>query len=415
MYRVFGNAGRSRPLSEEARDPRRELIKELLSKWSKGGGWATPQDPAPGADQELLHPLVRSIMGGLKTLGLFPTDNPGPPSLNRRHRLSSFLYNISQYLQEMGAELEEGPSSEEQLWEKVLQSFIQSEDSATQSQWSGQGPPRPSVRLQDWFLALRGSPHWDWALGLLESLISFSERQPHRPILAFLSQNWRTVSALLDAMLQGLVSGTYGQASAGLQGFICALKGRSDCSFSVSWLQQLLLFLEARSWRPVVSVHPMGGGPEAHRASGASGRLKPFSLPPEATEEGPPPGSGSPGNGSLGDVEELWSLAEDLGSMQSFLLSTLSLSRGADRAGPPPERNRALVQRLDGLRRGLVHRVGNTVCSNLRTKVSRVTMAMLDDVSSRVDLLHPNPQGRCSVGESRCMVIATLARIKDHH
>ncbi|CAL8383253.1 unnamed protein product [Arctogadus glacialis] len=404
----------------ESSDPRRELIKELLSKWSKGGVWNTPQAPGPGPDrdQKVLHPLVRSIMGGLKTLGLFPNNDPGPSSPNRavdRHRLSSFLYNISQYLQEMGAELEEGPASEEQLWEKVLQSFIQSEGSAAQSQWSGQGPPRPSVRLQDWFLALRGSPHWDWALGLLESLISLSERQPHRPLLAFLSQNWRTVSALLDAMLQGLVSGSYGQASAALQGFICALKGRADCSFSVSWLQQLLLFLEGRSWRPVVSVHPMGGGPDSHRAPAASGRLRPFSLPPEATEEGGPLGSGPlgsgplgsgpPGNGSLGDVEELWSLAEDLGSMQSFLLSALSRSGAGGRAGPPAERSPALVARLDGLRRGLVHRVGNTVYRSLRTKVSRVTMAMLDDVSSRVVLPHANPQGKCSVGDLRQLIL----------
>lgn len=356
-------------------------------------------NPAQDRDQEqLLHPLVKSIMGGLKNLGLFPSRSP--PSLNNqvdRHRLSSFLYNISQYLQEMGAELEEGqlPSSEEQLWEKVLQSFIQSEGSATQSQWNGQGPPRPSIRLQDWFLSLRGSPHWDWLLGLLESLILLSERQPHRPILAFLSQNWRTVSAMLDAMLQALVSGTYGQASAGLQGFICALKGRNDCSFNVSWLQQLLLFLETRNWKPVVSVHPMGEGADGNRASSASGRLKPFSLPPEATQE-----EASPQNASRGEAGELWSLAEDLDSMQSFLLHALSRSGGGrDRSGPLAEKNPVLVQRLDGLRRGLLHRVGNTVYGNLRNKVSRVTMALLDDVSSRVELPRPNHQGRCSVGE----------------
>ena len=386
-------------LSGEVNDPRSEFLKELLSKWSKGGG-LNNNPPVQDREQDL-HPLVRSIMGGLKSLGLFPR-NLGPASLNKpvdRHRLSSFLYNISQYLQEMGAELEEGqlPSSEEQLWEKVLQNFIQSEGSATQNQWNGQGPPRPSVRLQDWFLSLRGSPHWDWLLGLLESLISLSERQPHRPILAFLSQNWRTVSAMLDAMLQALVSGTYGQASAGLQGFICALKGRNDCSFNVSWLQQLLLFLETRSWKPVVSVHPMGEGGEGNRASSASGRLKPFSLPPEATKEEV--------NASLGDPEEPWSLADDLGSMQNFLLHALSRSGGGDRSGPLVEKNPALVQRLDGLRRGLLHRVGNTVYSNLRNKVSRVTMALLDDVSSRVELPHPNPQGRCSVGEYKHTVI----------
>ena len=63
------------------------------------------------------------------------------------------------------------------------------------------------------------------------------------------------MTAVLEAALQAMVSGTYGQASAGLQGFICALKGRSDCAFSVSWLQQLLRFLETRNWKPVVSLH----------------------------------------------------------------------------------------------------------------------------------------------------------------
>uniref|UniRef100_A0A3Q1FS44 Stereocilin LRR domain-containing protein n=1 Tax=Acanthochromis polyacanthus TaxID=80966 RepID=A0A3Q1FS44_9TELE len=236
----------------------------------------------------------------------------------------------------MGAELEELPAEpdEEQLWEKVLHYFLQSE--GTLNQWNGRVPPRPSVRVQDWFLSLRGSPHWDWLLGLLQSLISLSERQPHRPLLSFLSQNWRTVSAVLEAALQALVSGTYGQASAGLQGFICALKGRSDCAFSVSWLQQLLQFLETRNWKPVVSLHPAGEAAEHIKGTGAYGRLKPFSLPPES---------------------------------------------------------------LDGLRTGLLHRVGSSVYGNLRKKVSRVTMALLDDVSSLVEVPHLNLQGRCSVGE----------------
>uniref|UniRef100_A0A3Q3A8S3 Stereocilin n=1 Tax=Kryptolebias marmoratus TaxID=37003 RepID=A0A3Q3A8S3_KRYMA len=278
---------------------------------------------------------MRNILGGLKTL--FPNKNL--PSLNKpidRHRLSGFLYNISLYLQEMGAELEEEPTEqdEEQLWEKVLHFFLQSEGNAALNQWNGRVPPRPSVKVQDWFLSLRGSPHWDWLLGLLQSLITLSERQPHRPLLTFLSQNWRTVSAVLEATLQALISGTYGQASAGLQGFICALKGRNDCTFSVSWLQQLLQFLETRNWKPVVSLHPAG------EAAGPN--------------------------------------------MQSLLL---------------PQKNLALVQSLDGLRRGVLHQVGSSVYGNLRKKVSQVTVALLDDVSSLVDGPQPSTRGRCSVGE----------------
>ncbi|XP_023251500.1 stereocilin-like [Seriola lalandi dorsalis] len=381
-------------------DRRDDILKEIISKWSKGGGWTPLNAPPETNKDQSVHPWVRNIMGSLKTLGLLPSKNL--PSLNKpidRHRLSGFLYNISLYLQEMGAELEEAPAEpdEEQLWEKVLHFFLQSEGSAALNQWNGRVPPRPSVKVQDWFLSLRGSPHWDWLLGLLQSLITLSEHQPLRPLLTFLSQNWRTLSAVLEAALQALVSGTYGQASAGLQGFICALKGRSDCAFSVSWLQQLLRFLETRNWKPVVSLHPAGEGAEHSKGSGAFGRLKPFSLPPEAMRK-----DGLSRNASL---EDTMATEDDLDSMQSLLLHALSRSGGGERGGHLPQKNLALVQSLDGLRRGLLHRVGSSVYGNLRRKVSRVTMALLDDVSTLVDVPQPNAQGRCSVGDLRQLIL----------
>ncbi|XP_023153501.2 stereocilin [Amphiprion ocellaris] len=379
-------------------DQREAILREIISKWSKGSG-QNPQKPPPETNKEQsVHTWVRNIVGSLKTLGLLPTKSL--PSLNKpidKHRLSGFLYNISLYLQEMGAELEELPAEpdEEQLWEKVLHYFLQSE--GTLNQWNGWVPPRPSVRVQDWFLSLRGSPHWDWLLGLLQSLISLSERQPHRPLLSFLSQNWRTVSAVLEAALQALVSGTYGQASAGLQGFICALKGRNDCAFSVSWLQQLLQFLETRNWKPVVSLHPAGEAAEHTKGTGTYGRLKPFSLPPEAMRQ-----DGLSGNAS---VEDMMATEDEPDSMQSLLLQALSRSGGGERGGHFAQKNVALVQSLDGLRTGLLHRVGSSVYGNLRKKVSRVTMALLDDVSSLVEVPQPNLQGRCSVGDLRQLIL----------
>ncbi|XP_069030487.1 stereocilin [Embiotoca jacksoni] len=376
------------------------ILKEIISKWSKGSGLNPQKAPPDSNKDQSVHTWVRNIMGSLKTLGLLPSKNL--PPLNKpfdRHRLSGFLYNISLYLQEMGAELEEMPAGpdEEQLWEKVLHFFLQSEENAALNQWNGRVPPRPSVRLQDWFLSLRGSPHWDWLLGLLQSLITLSERQPQRPLLTFLSQNWRTVSAVLEAAFQALVSGTYGQASAGLQGFICALKGRNDCAFSVSWLQQLLQFLETRNWKPVVSLHPAGEAAEHSKGSSPWGRLKPFSLPPEAVRQ-----DGLAGNAS---VEDTVATEDERDSMQSFLLQALSRSGGGERGGQVAQENLALVQSLDGLRRGLLHRVGSSVYGNLRRKVSRVTMALLDDVSSLVDVPQPNTQGRCSVGDLRQLIL----------
>ncbi|KAK5935218.1 hypothetical protein CgunFtcFv8_020600 [Champsocephalus gunnari] len=380
------------------KNQRDAILKEILSKWSAGSGWNPQKAPPETNSEQSMPPWVRNIMGGLKTLGLLPSKNL--PSLNKpfdRHRLSGFLYNISLYLQEMGAELEEAPAEpdEEQLWEKVLHYFLQSEGSAILNQWNDQAPPRPSIRVQDWFLSMRGSPHWDWLLGLLQSLISLSERQPQKPLLSFLSQNWRTVSAVFEATLQALLSGTYGQASAGLQGFICALKGHSDCAFNVSWLQQLLRFLETRNWKPVVSLHPAGEGAEHSRSSSAFGRFKPFSLLPEAMRQ-----DGLSGNASVEDAEE-----EDPDFIQSFLLQALSRSGGGERGGPMAQNNLALVQTLDGLRSGLLHRVGSSVYSNLRKKVSRVTMALLDDVSSLVDVPQPNIRGRCSVGDLRQLIL----------
>ncbi|XP_071344411.1 stereocilin [Trachinotus anak] len=381
-------------------DQRRDSLKEIISKWSKGGGW-NPQKAQPETNKDQsAHPWERNIMGSLKTLGLLPGKSL--PSLNKpidRHRLSGFLYNISMYLQEVGAELEEAPaeSDEEQLWEKVLHFFLQSEGSAAMNQWNGRVPPRPSVKVQDWFLSLRGSPHWDWLLGLLQSLITLSENQPLRPLLTFISQNWRTLSAVLETALQALVSGTYGQASAGLQGFICALKGRSDCAFSVSWLQQLLRFLETRNWKPVVSLHPAGEGAEHSKGSSAFGRLKPFSLPPEAMRQ-----DGLSRNASL---EETGETEDEPDSMQSLLLQALSRSGGGERGGHLAQKNLALVKSLDGLRRDLLHRVGSSVYGNLRKKVSRVTMALLDDVSTLVDVPQPNAQGQCSVGDLRQLIL----------
>ncbi|XP_045888819.1 stereocilin [Micropterus dolomieu] len=381
-------------------DQRDAILKEILSKWSTGSGWKPQKAPPETNKDQSVHPWVRNIMGSLKTLGLLPSKNL--PSLKKpidRHRLSGFLYNISLYLQEMGAELEEAPvePDEGQLWEKVLHYFLQSEGSAVLNQWNGRVPPRPSVRLQDWFLSLRGSPHWDWLLGLLQSLITLSERQLQKPLLTYLSQNWRTVSAVLEAVLQALVSGTYGQASAGLQGFICALKGRSDCTFSVNWLQQLLRFLETRNWKPVVSLHPAGEDAEHSRGSSVFGRLKPFSLPPEAMRQ-----DGLSANASL---EDMMAREDDPDSMQSLLLQALSRSSGGERGSYLAQKNLALVQSLDGLRKGLLHRVGSSVYGNLRKKVSRVTMALLDDVSSLVDVPQPNAQGRCSVGDLRQLIL----------
>lgn len=316
----------------------------------------------------------------------------GLPSLSKpldRNRLSGFLYNISMYLQEMSTELDNGqdPFSEDYFWENLLYSFLQSDGRTPLGQWDGRVPPRPSFKLQDLFLSLRGSPHWDGLLGLVQSILTFMERQPQRPILTFVSQHWKTISALLDTALQALVSGTYGQASAGLQGFICVLKGRNDCAFNLGWLQQLLTFLETRNWKPVVNLHPASVATDHRDGTLSTGRFKPFSVPPDVLR-----------------AENLYvsnasQETEGLTAMQKLLLQALSRSNIGERAVQFAEHNPALLQGLDGLRRGLLHRVGSTVYGNLRRKVSRVTMALLDDLGNMVGEPQSSHQGRCSVGK----------------
>ncbi|XP_062869517.1 stereocilin [Trichomycterus rosablanca] len=387
------------PEGNEKEDQRETVLKELVEIWRKGGGWYPRRDqqqnPEKRQDRQI-HSVLSSIVGGLKSLGILPRKAIGLPSLNQpldRNRLSGFLYNISMYLQEMSAELDDDQAfSDEHFWENLLHSFIQSDGRNPHGPWASRVPPRPSFRLQELFLSLRGSPHWDGLLGLVQSVLTVIEQQPQRPLLTFVSQNWKTISALLDTALQALVSGTYSQASAGLQGFICILKGQNDCDFNLTWLQQLLTFLETRNWKPVVNLHP-GSVASDHREGSLSGRLKPFSVPPEALRE------------ESGHMNIASSVGESITSMKTLLMQALSKSNPGERAAHFAERNPALIQGLDGLRRGLLRRVGSTVYGNLRSKVSRVTMALLDDLGGMAEEPQSSQQGRCSVGDLRQLIL----------
>ncbi|KAK9971373.1 hypothetical protein ABG768_024743 [Culter alburnus] len=381
-------------------DQKEAILKELVEIWRKGGGW-NPYRVQPLVERQKdqqIHSIVRSIMGGLKSLGVLPRKSKSLPSLNKafdRNRLSGFLYNISMYLQEMSAELDDRqqPFSDDQFWGNLLYSLLQTGRETSLGIWDGKSPPRPTFRLQDLFLSLRGSPHWDGLLGLVQSILTLTERQPQKPILTFVSQNWKTISALLETVLQAVVSGTYGQAVAGLQGFICVLKGRNDCAFNLSWLDQLISFMETRNWKPVVSLHPVNVENNQRDATLSTGRFKPFLVPPEVL------------------LEEQLLLnksgidSESLASMQALLLQALSRSNAGERAVQFAERNPALLQGLDNLRHGFLHNVGRSVYSNLRRKVSHMTKALLDDVSSMVDESQYSHHGRCSVGDLRQLIL----------
>ncbi|MGH0175776.1 UNVERIFIED_CONTAM: hypothetical protein FKN15_071527 [Acipenser sinensis] len=373
--------------------------KDVASLWRRGGVWdpRREQEPLAGPQGRRIQTVVSSIMDGLHTLGLLPRKSMSlPPPLAPpsspldQNRLSGFLYNISMYLQGSGGEPEAGagpfPSDQarEQFWGNMLYSLLQPEGGPAEEKV----PPRPSFRILELFLSLRGSQHWDGLLGLVQTVMSLFERQQLRPLLAFLRQNWDTISALLETALQALVSSTYGQASARLQGFLCALSGRTDCGFNLDWLQQLFSFMEARNWKPVVSFLPgidSSGGPQGD--SPPFERFKPFSVLPGALKGDPLASSQSQPD------------SRGLGSVQTLLLQALSQSSEAERAEPVGEPDPALWQKLDGLQRGLLRRVGSSVYASLKRKVARVTVSLLGDVSALVGVPKADRDGKCSVGK----------------
>ncbi|KAK6476908.1 stereocilin-like [Huso huso] len=376
--------------------------KDVASLWRRGGVWdpRREQEPLAGPQGRRIQTVVSNIMDGLHTLGLLPRKSMSlPPPLSPpsspldRNRLSGFLYNISMYLQGSGGEPEAGagpfPSDQarEQFWGNMLYSLLQPEGGAGLGPTEEKVPPRPSFRILELFLSLRGSQHWDGLLGLVQTVMSLFERQQLHPLLTFLRQNWDTISALLETALQALVSSTYGQASAGLQGFLCALSGRTDCGFNLDWLQQLFRFMEARNWKPVVSFLPgigSSGGPQGD--SPPFERFKPFSVLPGALKGDPLASSQSQPD------------SRGLGSVQTLLLQALSQSSEAERAEPVGEPDPALWQRLDGLQRGLLRRVGSSVYASLKRKVARVTVSLLGDVSALVGVPKADRDGKCSVG-----------------
>ncbi|MGH0149646.1 UNVERIFIED_CONTAM: hypothetical protein FKN15_015560 [Acipenser sinensis] len=373
--------------------------KDVASLWRRGGVWdpRREQEPLAGPQGRRIQTVVSSIMDGLHTLGLLPRKSMSlPPPLAPpsspldQNRLSGFLYNISMYLQGSGGEPEAGagpfPSDQarEQFWGNMLYSLLQPEGGPAEEKV----PPRPSFRILELFLSLRGSQHWDGLLGLVQTVMGLFERQQLCPLLAFLRQNWDTISALLETALQALVSSTYGQASALLQGFLCALSGRTDCGFNLDWLQQLFSFMEARNWKPVVSFLPgigSSGGPQGD--SPPFERFKPFSVLPGALKGDPLASSQSQAD------------SRGLGSMQTLLLQALSQSNEAERAEPVGEPDPALLQRLDGLQRGLLRRVGSSVYASLKRKVARVTVSLLGDVSALLGVPKADRDGKCSVGK----------------
>nr|XP_014340349.1 PREDICTED: stereocilin [Latimeria chalumnae] len=243
----------------------------------------------------------------------------------------------------------------------------------------------PILRLKDLIVSLRGSKSWDAMIGLLHSVLNMVNKG--QSPLRFFKQNWEVLSSLVETIFQALLSGSYGQVSAGVQGLLCILAGHRNCSFNMNWLQQLLKILESKNWKPVIKVQT-GTSVAGH------GRVRPFNMAPGALK-------GKPQN-----ITKLNSAPSEK-AMQSFLQVLLRSSNGKENVGLGVDKGRekALWEGLEELRQSLLKNVGSSVYANFKRKVSRMTDSLVDEVSSVIGVPHSDTNGKCSVGDLRQLLL----------
>uniref|UniRef100_UPI00398E58F9 putative stereocilin-like protein n=1 Tax=Pristiophorus japonicus TaxID=55135 RepID=UPI00398E58F9 len=320
-------------------------------------------------------------MGGLRTLSALPQRNL--PSFLTKHtldskRLSAFLYNISLYLQ--------SNDPQDPADESLALSSLDSEGVEVGS------PPRATLELKDLFVSLRASRNLDILVEFLQSVLDFFTE--HQLFSWFFQQhNWEVIASLFEMVAQTLLSGTYGQASAGIQELICALTGQSDCGIDMAWLEGLGKLFDQTNWKSVVNFQSNGPPPRNER-------LRPWNRPTV---------SGSNGNAA----PQTSGSAESVNSVQSLLqiLSKPSGRRGSSEGMPSANRSHsawgeeALWDGLEELRQNILRKVGSSVYTNFKRKVSRMTDSLVNEVSSVIGIPQSDLDGTCSVGDLRQLLL----------
>ncbi|XP_034640804.1 stereocilin [Trachemys scripta elegans] len=321
----------------------------MLEGGRRSGGSVLSSFPAGLRRQEDVKSLVRSVLVGLESLGILPTVGNSPlralwQSRGSRSQISGFLYNISMHLEQQKLEELGGAP-----WGSLLQHLL------------SQPSPSPALQLRDVLISLRGSRDWDMLLSLTHSLVSLFRRD--QTLLLFLQQDWARLSSLEEAMAQVLLTGVLGQGGPGLQGTDCPLTGRGNCSSSTDWMSQLLKLFSGTSWKPRVRLQPAGPvlAPE---------HLKPFHVLPGAIRE----------------------LDPNAGSL-------LQISRprqpGLDFEGGSAD---TLWGALEEAKQRLLRRMGRSLYTSFRRKVSRVTGLLVDEVSVALGVPQWDREGKCTVG-----------------
>ncbi|CAM5091781.1 unnamed protein product [Natator depressus] len=329
---------------ERHRVPVRDLISFLMLEGGRRSGGSVPSSlPAGLRWQEDVQSLVRSLLVGLESLGILPTAGSSPlwalwQSRGSRSWISGFLYNISMHLEKQ--ELEElGGKS----WGSLPQHFL------------SQPSPTPTLQLRDVLVSLRGSRDWDMLQSLIHSLLSLFRRD--QTLLLFLQQNWARLSSLGEAL--ALPTGVLGQGSPDLQGTYCTLTGHGNCSSSADWMSQLLKLFEGTRWTPRVHLQPEG--PVL-----APDRWKPFRVLPSLSP-----------------------------SASSLLQISRTKQPGLDSWGGSAD---TLWGALEEAKQRLLRRVGRSLYTSFRRKVSRVTSLLVDEVSVALGVPQSDRGGKCTVG-----------------
>uniref|UniRef100_A0A674I450 Stereocilin n=1 Tax=Terrapene triunguis TaxID=2587831 RepID=A0A674I450_9SAUR len=308
----------------------------MLEGGRRSGGSVLSSFPAGLRQQEDVKSLVRSVLVGLESLGILPTVGNSP--LRALWQSRGSRSQISGFLYNISLHLEK---------QNLLQHLL------------SQPSPTPALQLKDVLILLRGSRDWDMLLSLIHSLLSLFSRD--QTLLLFLQQNWARLSSLGEALAQALLTGVLGQGSPGLQGTDCTLTGRGNCSSSTDWMSQLLKLFAGTSWKPRVRLQPAGPvlAPE---------HLKPFHVLPGAIRELDP-------------------------NAGSLLRLPRPRQPGLDSEGGSAD---TLWGALEEAKQRLLRRMGRSLYTSFRRKVSRVTGLLVDEVSVALGVPQSDREGKCT-------------------
>ncbi|XP_051898350.1 stereocilin-like [Pristis pectinata] len=355
-----------------------ELLKDVARLLGEGETDPIPAHAKSGSkDSKRIQSLISSLMGGLRTLSVLPQQNVASFLTKRAlgsKQLSAFLYNISLYLQ--------SNNPQDPAAESFILNTLDSEEAENGS------PPRATLELRDFFVSLRASQNLDSLIELLQSVLDLVT---NRQLLGWIFQkeNREVLVGLIETLSQTLFSGTYAQAKASIQELMCSLTSQTDCSVNVDWLESLGKLLNWKNWKSVINFQPNGPPPRNER-------FRPWNEPRESGSDRNPVNT-----------------VETINTVQSLLqiLSKPSGRRGGSEGAPLVNQSQniwgeaALWGGLQELRQNILRKVGTSVYTNFKRKVSRMTGSLVNEVSSVIGIPQSDQNGKCSAGNLRQLLL----------